>query len=156
MNMKMAVAVMERPESRAIPQMPWPEVQPPPSRVPKPTSRPAAITTAQLTGICGDGIAYPIQLAMSGAKMSPAVKAMRQPLSLIPKPRQPPNMPLMPATRPVNSINNTAERPISAPPIAAETGAKSAMTLSPYAAHVGLRQPDGSPDGVVGAFLNSA
>ena len=68
--MKMAVAVMERAESRAIPQMPWPEVQPPPSRVPKPTSRPAAMTTVQLAGICGDGMAYPTQLAMSGARMS--------------------------------------------------------------------------------------
>ena len=38
-------------------------------------------------------------------------------------------MPLMPATRPVNSINNTAERPISPPPIAAETGVKLVMTL---------------------------
>jgi hypothetical protein len=61
--------------------------------------------------------------------MSPAIKAMRQPLSFIPKPRQPPNIPLMPAIRPVNSINNAAERPISAPPIAAETGVKLAMTL---------------------------
>jgi hypothetical protein len=34
--MKMAVAVIERTDSRAMPQIPWPEVQPPPSRVPKP------------------------------------------------------------------------------------------------------------------------
>src|SRR6266581_3798735 len=127
--MKMAVATMERAESRAIPQMPWPEVQPPPSRVPNPTYRPAATVTVQLAGICGDGMAYPTQLPMSGARMSPAIKAMRQPLSFIPKPRQPPNIPLMPAIRPVNSINNAAERPISAPPIAAETGVKLAMTL---------------------------
>jgi hypothetical protein len=43
-------------------------------------------------------------------------------------------MPLMPAIRPVNSINNAAERPISAPPIAAETGVKLAMLLPPDAA----------------------
>ena len=36
-------------------------------------------------------------------------------------------MPLMPAIRPVSSINSTAERPISAPPIAADTGVKLAM-----------------------------
>ena len=109
--------------------MPWPEVQPPPRRVPKPTRRPAAMIMTQLAGICGDGMAYPTQLAVSGARMSPAIKALRQALSFIPKPRQPPNMPLMPAIRPVNSINNAAERPISAPPIAAETGVKLAMIL---------------------------
>ena len=38
-------------------------------------------------------------------------------------------MPLMPAIWPVNSINNATERPISAPPIAAETGVKLAMTV---------------------------
>jgi hypothetical protein len=38
-------------------------------------------------------------------------------------------MPLIPATRPVNIISNTEESPISAPPIAAETGVKLAMTL---------------------------
>jgi hypothetical protein len=38
--MKMAVAVIERADNRATPQMPWPEVQPPPSRAPKPTSSP--------------------------------------------------------------------------------------------------------------------
>ena len=36
-------------------------------------------------------------------------------------------MPLMPAMRPVNSINSTAASPISAPPMAAETGVKLAM-----------------------------
>ena len=36
-------------------------------------------------------------------------------------------MPLMPAIRPVSSISRTAERPISAPPIAADSGVKFAM-----------------------------
>jgi len=40
-------------------------------------------------------------------------------------------MPLMPAIRPVSSINNTAERPISAPPIAADSGVKFVM-VSPH------------------------
>ena len=39
--MNVTVAAIERGERRAIPQMPWPEVQPLPSRVPNPTSRPA-------------------------------------------------------------------------------------------------------------------
>ena len=37
-------------------------------------------------------------------------------------------MPLMPAIRPVSSISRTEERPISAPPIAADKGVKFAMT----------------------------
>ena len=52
------------------------------------------------------------------------MKAMRQLLSGVPNPRQPPNMPLTPAIRPVNSSNNVAARPIRAPPMAAETGVK--------------------------------
>ncbi|SIO30723.1 hypothetical protein SAMN05443247_03754 [Bradyrhizobium erythrophlei] len=38
-------------------------------------------------------------------------------------------MPLMPAIRPVNSISSTAEKPIKPPPIAADIGVKSTMTL---------------------------
>ena len=37
-------------------------------------------------------------------------------------------MPLTPAIRPVDSISRTAESPIRAPPIAADTGVKLAMT----------------------------
>ena len=48
--MKMNVAMIERPDSRAKPQTPWPEVQPLPMRVPNPTSTPAiAITTVTAT-----------------------------------------------------------------------------------------------------------
>ena len=36
----------------------------------------------------------------------------------------------MPATRPVNSINSVAASPISAPPMAAETGVKLAMAIA--------------------------
>src|SRR5713226_7692834 len=56
---------------------------------------------------------------------------MRQSLSSLLKSSKPPNMPLMPAIRPVNSISKTAERPIRPPPIAADTGAKFAITLLP-------------------------
>src|SRR5216684_2379300 len=63
--------------------------------------------------------------------MSPAIKAMRQPLSLLPGSSRPPKMPLMPAIRPVNSISSTADKPIKPPPIAADSGVKLAMTLLP-------------------------
>ncbi len=43
--MNTAVAVIERGERRAMPQTPWPDVQPPPRRVPKPTRSPAATVT---------------------------------------------------------------------------------------------------------------
>ncbi len=44
-NIKTAVAIIERFDSLLIPQMPCPLVQPDPSRVPKPTSIPARIST---------------------------------------------------------------------------------------------------------------
>jgi hypothetical protein len=47
---KTPVAASERGESLAIPQTPCPLVQPLPSRVPNPTRRPAAITTATGAG----------------------------------------------------------------------------------------------------------
>src|SRR3984893_17731716 len=127
--MKITVATMERLDRRAIPQMPWPEVQPPPSLVPKPTSRPAPVITVQLAGSFGIGIGCPIQPAISGARMSPAIKAMRQSLSSLLKFSRPPKIPLMPAMRPVKSISKTADRPIRPPPIAAESGVIFAMML---------------------------
>jgi mono/diheme cytochrome c family protein len=66
-----------------------------------------------------DIIAYILSLKCRRRRQTGAIramKAMRQPWSLIPRPRPPPSMPLTPATRPVNSINNAAERPISPPP----------------------------------------
>ena len=60
--------------------------------------------------------------------MSPAMKAICQPLSSLRKFRRPLKMPLTPAIRPVDNINRTAESPIRAPPMAADTGVKLAMT----------------------------
>ena len=56
-TMKTPVATSERGDSRAMPQMPCPEVQPLLSRVPKPTRTPATATVIRLAGICGMGIA---------------------------------------------------------------------------------------------------
>ena len=53
--MNIAVAKSGRADKRAMPQTPCPEVQPPLSRVPKPTSRPATTMMLQLAGICRDG-----------------------------------------------------------------------------------------------------
>ncbi|SSS06344.1 Uncharacterised protein [Acinetobacter baumannii] len=54
-NIKTAVAIIERFESRLIPQMPWPLVHPEPSRVPKPTSNPARISANELALISMSG-----------------------------------------------------------------------------------------------------
>lgn len=52
---KTAVAIIERFDSLLIPQMPCPLVQPDPSRVPKPTSNPARISTNELALISISG-----------------------------------------------------------------------------------------------------
>ena len=43
--MNVAVATRDERDNRETPHTPWPEVQPPPTRVPNPTSRPATIST---------------------------------------------------------------------------------------------------------------
>src|SRR5262249_17378622 len=43
--MNVAVAISEAIERREMPQTPWPDVQPPPRRVPNPTSTPATTNT---------------------------------------------------------------------------------------------------------------
>ena len=53
--MNTSVATSERGESRAIPHTPWPDVQPPPSRVPKPTSTPAQTTIGAQLVVIGGG-----------------------------------------------------------------------------------------------------
>jgi hypothetical protein len=72
--MNTAVAAIERTDSLAMPHTPWPEVQPLASRVPKPTSRPAAITTTQLGGMTGAGIGSPAHApaAIAAARRQPA------------------------------------------------------------------------------------
>ena len=128
--MKMAVATVERGESRTIPQTPWPEVQPPPSRAPKPTNNPAITTITQLSGIRGVGRAWPRNPLANGARISPRTKANCQTLSPAARVRHPPRMPLMPAIRPVAIINSAEASPISAPPSRAEIGSNEDMLLS--------------------------
>src|SRR5690606_27878954 len=54
-SMKVAVATMERGESRARPQTPWPLVQPLPRRAPKPTSRPPMMSSSGEASSCTTG-----------------------------------------------------------------------------------------------------
>jgi hypothetical protein len=116
---KTAVAASERGDSRAKPQAPCPDVQPPPSRVPKPTSRPATAVRVKLAGIFGGSTLKPAAPAMNGTTTRPRMKAMRHAPSRPPS-KHPARMPLILAMRPRSSIRQVADNPISAPPISAE------------------------------------
>src|SRR6516162_9663487 len=59
---------------------------------------------------------------MIGAEIRPAMKERRQILSPVDIVKAPPSMPLIPAIRPFNSINNADASPISPPPISAVIG----------------------------------
>src|SRR5690606_21249773 len=52
---KVSVAAIERLENRAMPRMPWPDVQPDPMRVPIPTRSPATTITGQDMAIVTGG-----------------------------------------------------------------------------------------------------
>ena len=67
--MNVSVAAIERGESRPTPHTPWPLVQPLPSRVPKPTSRPAAISrgTEDVTAMSGRRISSDTAAAPKGS-----------------------------------------------------------------------------------------
>ena len=128
-TMNTTVAAIERGDSRAIPQTPWPEVQPPPSRVPNPISSPAPTITDPARGHLRQRQRRAGQRANQRRGDKPGDE--RKPPVAVVRARQRDSrrhMPLIPAMRPVSSINSAAERPIKAPPISAETGVKFVMT----------------------------
>src|SRR6185312_15542493 len=123
-TMKMTVAAIERVESRAKPQTPWPDVQPLPMRVPKPTSKPPTATSTRLDVIAGRGSGAPASAARSGAAINPATNAIRQPRSEGLACSNPPVMPLTPAMRPVKAMRAAAATPIRAPPSSPESAVR--------------------------------
>src|SRR3984893_9255220 len=118
---------MERGDKRAKPTMPWPDVQPEPSRVPNPTNRPAMPSQGSDVSILTTGPAPNILRKRSGPRSRPMTKAAfvtsRASMAL----NRPPTIPLMPATRPSRTSSSTAERPINAPP--ASEGRKDSIDL---------------------------
>src|SRR5690606_1684509 len=82
---KVAVAAIERPDKRLTPQIPWPLVQPFPTRVPSPTSTPAI----PITGSAGHPGSPAARKASGGASAPastrPARNARRQPRSASPR-----------------------------------------------------------------------
>src|SRR5439155_23565925 len=78
--MKVIVATMALFESRLTPQMPCPLVQPPPRRVPKPTTAPATSRTGRAAWLTANAPGRTEAKAIPPA-IRPATKAARQPRS---------------------------------------------------------------------------
>src|ERR1700730_5390370 len=118
---------MERGDKRAKPRMPWPDVQPEPSRVPNPTSRPAMPSQDSDFSILTTGQPPNMVRKRSGPRSRPMTKAAfvtsRASMPL----NRPPTIPLMPAIRPLRTSSSTAEKPINAPP--ASEGRKDSIDL---------------------------
>src|SRR5260370_40032682 len=107
---------MERGDKRAKPRMPWPDVQPEPSRVPNPTSRPAIPSQGSGVSIRTTGQAPNILRKRSGPRSRPMTNAAfvisRASMAL----NRPATIPLMPAMRPLRTSSSMPERAVNAPP----------------------------------------
>src|SRR6267378_7125634 len=134
--MKMATATSERRDSRPNPQTPWPLVQPPLMRVPKPTRSPASATQPRpKPWRTGAGPAKACQA--KPATISPPMNQPRQnrspapPAGALPtgSANSPWRIPLTPAMRPLAMRSHTPARPIKAPPIRAGRGVKFSIVM---------------------------
>ena len=114
-DMKVRVAVTDRGDRRPRPHTPWPLVQPPPMRVPIPTSNPL-MAISQVGAVDSSGKGCPMTVCVSKPPRSkPNKNSHRQPRS---GPASDPQaMPLMPATRPSVRSNQMAEKPSRTPPM---------------------------------------
>jgi hypothetical protein len=126
--MKVIVAKIERTEKRLIPHTPWPLVQPLPKRVPTPTMNPAA---SKVGNDRGDApmLSGAQSAAAAPAASKPRKNSARHQTSPLVRWRRPPTIPLMPAIRPLAINRIEAARPIKPPPMSAEMGVKSCMSL---------------------------
>lgn len=120
--MNVAVAPIDRRESRARPQTPWPLVHPFPSRVPNPTSNPPMISKGadEVTSIWGWPITVETASAPAGRPITKATACIHGgPASAIRSAEA--AIPLTPAIRPDNSRKSPAAAPINKPPMTAST-----------------------------------
>lgn len=131
--MNVATAAKDRGDKRARPQTPWPDVQPDPTAVPIPTSKPAKAIPPRLSGTVW--ATPPVMTpTISGATIRPPMKAARQDQScsvvwlgnstLI----APLVMPVIPAIRPNKTMTMIAEMPIRMPPNKEAQGVKAVAT----------------------------
>src|SRR5215831_13977641 len=114
--MNTIVATIERFEPRAMPHTPWPLVQPPPMRVPKPTRNPATTINGIDPWIATANGAPFARMSAIAPIHSPTMNISRHAASENVGSSSPATMPLMPAMRPFASSKSTAATPISTPP----------------------------------------
>ena len=127
------VAEIDRLDRRAMPQTPWPDVQPEPKVTPSPTIKPPIKSIGIEAGTLISGISPRKKKCAAGPVIMPNIKAARQEKSLrLAGAKTPVKMPVAPITRPKVSINRTAERPIKIPPVAERSGVNSVSILRPY------------------------
>ena len=103
--MNVAVATSDASEPRDTPHRPCPDVQPPPTRVPNPTSRPATSNTGVAVALGDAGAADQRRDQPGGDR--PARNATRSLRACLSR-SAPSKMPLTPAIRPVASQYNAA------------------------------------------------
>src|SRR6185295_1543016 len=120
--MNTITATSERSEKRPSPHTPWPLVQPPPMRVPKPTRAPASASQPQPT--CEEDVAGNNACQTKPAAIRPAMKAARHARSPGGWANNPCSIPLTPAMRPLAASSHTLASPISTPPARADSGVK--------------------------------
>src|SRR5690606_27214501 len=132
------VATKERGDRRDKPQTPCPLVQPEPSRVPKPTSKPA--TTTHIQGCdCTSGKVSPARRYNQGAAARPSKAIQRQPLSPASPLQVPDSRPEIPNTRPLNSTRIEAAKPTNAPPNQALHGVNEVQSIAIISASRGAK-----------------
>jgi hypothetical protein len=136
-SMKQQVPTKDRIENRARPQMPCPEVQPLPSRVPTPTVSPARanVSIDKLSGVGKFGSTF---IAQNPAATMPVIKRTRQVFSgVLLKVFELGRiisdvMPLKPVTRPNKIKFAETATPKSAPPIKDSTGVNVTAWTEPF------------------------
>ena len=105
--MNVAVATSDASDPREMPHRPCPDVQPPPRRVPNPTSRPAASNTGVAVALAAAGAREQRRDQpggdQAGEKRQPLIAGLRLRSA-------PPRIPLTPATRPVASQYNVGRK----------------------------------------------
>ena len=122
--MNTMVATMERFESRAMPQRPWPLVHPLPRRVPNPTSTPARIAGATACSDAKASASGRTSRMATAPVISPARKTRRHGRSAAATVGMRPTVSLMPRMRPLAKNRREDATPSNSPPRMAATGVK--------------------------------
>lgn len=138
MPKKVTTAIIERTDRRATPHTPWPEVQPLPIFVPRPTSNPAIAIQSGLptnSAVAPPGPPTPrpgTAIAVRKPPVTIVIRNMIRQSTVCAGGSNCPNMPDIPAIRPLPIHNRADASPINAPPINAVTGENASIQLNPY------------------------